>query len=167
MLKAREVWPTTARVYCHVYEEEWSDDIEIIEETSELLCRRRGGAIDLLLDRPRLARSQFVFTRVKGREAIFWRHRRPPGPRTPAAGYLADVPLPGRSRSRSTAGSATRTSSPTKEPRRSGRPLLLATVRSTARTERSSRLSNGRPSRTWPARSPTERSRSRCNASPN
>jgi len=72
VLKARDVWPTTARVYCHIYEEEWSDGIEIVEETPVLLCRRRGGAIDLLLDRPRLARSQFVFTRVKGREAIFW-----------------------------------------------------------------------------------------------
>jgi hypothetical protein len=37
-----------------------------------LLCRRRGAAIDLVLDRPRQARSQFVFTQAKGREAIFW-----------------------------------------------------------------------------------------------
>jgi hypothetical protein len=38
------------------------------------LCRRRGAgaAIDLVLDRPRLSRSQFVFTQVKGREANFW-----------------------------------------------------------------------------------------------
>ena len=72
VLKARDVWPTTARVYCHAYEEEWTDAIEIVEEVPVLLCRRRGGAIDLLLDRPRLARSQFVFTRIKGREAIFW-----------------------------------------------------------------------------------------------
>jgi hypothetical protein len=72
VLKARDVWPTTARVYCQIYEDEWSDRIEIVEETPMLLCRRRGGAIDLLLDRPRLARSQFVFARVKGREAIFW-----------------------------------------------------------------------------------------------
>jgi len=72
VLKARERWPTTARVYCHLFEDEWSDNIEVVEETPALLCRRRGAAIDLLLDRPRLARSQFVFTRVKGREAIFW-----------------------------------------------------------------------------------------------
>jgi ERCC4-type nuclease len=31
-----------------------------------------GAAIDLVLDRPRLARSQFVFAHVKRREAIFW-----------------------------------------------------------------------------------------------
>jgi hypothetical protein len=28
--------------------------------------------IDLVLDRPRLARSQFVFTEIRGRPAIFW-----------------------------------------------------------------------------------------------
>jgi hypothetical protein len=31
-----------------------------------------GAAIDLVLDRPRQARSQFVYTQVRGREAIFW-----------------------------------------------------------------------------------------------
>ena len=31
----------------------------------------RGPAIDLVLDRPRLSRSQFVFTEVRGRPAIF------------------------------------------------------------------------------------------------
>ena len=72
MLKARDRWPTTARVYCHRFEDTWPENIEIVEQTPALLCRRRGAAIDLLLDRPRLARSQFVFTQVKGREAIFW-----------------------------------------------------------------------------------------------
>ncbi len=72
VLKARERWPTTARVYCHRFEDAWPEDTEIVEQTPVRLCRRRGAAIDLLLDRPRLARSQFVFTQVKGREAIFW-----------------------------------------------------------------------------------------------
>jgi hypothetical protein len=94
VLKARDLWPTTGRVYCHVYEEEWSDEIEIVEETSVLLCCRRGAAIDLLLDRPRLARSQFVFTRVKGREAIFWQTQKTarganPGGRIPRRRALA------------------------------------------------------------------------------
>jgi hypothetical protein len=48
------------------------EDGEIVDETPVLLCRRRGPAVDLVLDRPRQARSQFVFTEVKGREAIFW-----------------------------------------------------------------------------------------------
>jgi ERCC4 domain len=72
VLKARDVWPATARVYCHRFEEAWPEEAEIVEQTPVLLCRRRGAAIDLVLDRPRRARSQFVFTQVKGREAVFW-----------------------------------------------------------------------------------------------
>jgi hypothetical protein len=34
------------------------EDIEIVEQTPALVCGRRGAAIDLLLDRPRLARSR-------------------------------------------------------------------------------------------------------------
>jgi len=62
VLKARSPWPATARVYCHRFEEPWPEDAEIIEQTPVRLCRRRGAAIDLVLDRPRLVRSQFVFT---------------------------------------------------------------------------------------------------------
>jgi len=40
-----------------------------------VLCRRRGPAIDLVLDRPRLDRSQFAFTQLRGRSAIFWQTR--------------------------------------------------------------------------------------------
>jgi len=72
VLKARELWPVTARVYCHRFEQAWPAEAEIVDQAIVLLCRRRGAAIDLVLDRPRLARSQFVFTQVKGREAIFW-----------------------------------------------------------------------------------------------
>src|SRR6266511_4791814 len=72
VLKAREPWPTTSRVYCHRFEEDWPQDAEIVARTAAVECRRRGAAIDLVLDRPRVARSQFVFTQVKGREAIFW-----------------------------------------------------------------------------------------------
>jgi hypothetical protein len=72
VLKARESWPATARVYCHRFEGAWPEQAELIEQTPVVLCRRRGAAIDLVLDRPRLARSQFVFTQVKGREAVFW-----------------------------------------------------------------------------------------------
>ena len=54
------------------------------------LCRRRGAAIDLVLARPRLARSQFVFTEVRGRPAIFWQTQKAaraanPGGRVPRA----------------------------------------------------------------------------------
>src|SRR4051794_11885286 len=83
LLKARERWPTTARVY-------WPEDAEVLERTPVRVCRRRGAAIDLVLARPRLFRSQFVFTQVKGREAIFWQTQRTarganPGGRIPRA----------------------------------------------------------------------------------
>ena len=60
-----------------------------------MLCRRRGAAIDLVLDRPRQARSQFVFTQVKGREAIFWQTQKTvraanPGARIPRRRILSD-----------------------------------------------------------------------------
>jgi ERCC4 domain len=95
VLKARESWPATARVYCHRFREAWPEDAEIVEQAPVLLCRRRGAAIDLVLDRPRLARSQFVFTQVKGREAIFWQTQKTaqaanPGGRIPRRRTLAE-----------------------------------------------------------------------------
>jgi hypothetical protein len=96
VLKAREAWPATARVYCHRFEEVWPEDVEIVEQAPVLLCRRRGAAIDLVLDRPRLARSQFIFTEVKGREAIFWQTQKTaraanPGGRIPRRRTLTDA----------------------------------------------------------------------------
>ena len=95
VLKARQAWPATARVYCHLLEQPWPAQAEIIEQIPVLLCRRRGAAIDLVLDRPRLARSQFVFTQVKGREAIFWQTQKTarganPGGRIPRRRALSD-----------------------------------------------------------------------------
>ena len=96
VLKARESWPATARVYCHRVEAAWPAEAEIIDQAPGLLCRRRGAAIDLVLDRPRLARSQFVFTLVKGREAIFWQTQKTaraanPGGRIPRRRTLTDA----------------------------------------------------------------------------
>lgn len=87
-LKAREPWPRSSRVYCHPLTEGWPDDAEVVETTPIKLCRRRGAAIDLVLDRPQLARSQFVFTEVRGRPAIFWQTQKTarsanPGARVP------------------------------------------------------------------------------------
>ena len=94
LLKAREIWPTTSRVYCHPFEEDWPEEPDILEQVPVLVCRRRGAAIDLVLDRPRLARSQFVFTEVKGRPAIFWQTQKTartanPGGRVPRRRALA------------------------------------------------------------------------------
>lgn len=90
VLKARDTWPRSARIYCHAFEQGWPDDVEVIEETPVASCRRRGPVIDLVLDRPRLARSQFVFTETRGRPAIFWQTQKAakaanPGARIPRA----------------------------------------------------------------------------------
>lgn len=72
VVKAKETWPRTVKVYCH-RADEWPADAEIVERVPTRSCVRRGAAIDLVLDRGRENRSQFVLTHVRGgREAIFW-----------------------------------------------------------------------------------------------
>ena len=71
VLKSRETWPRTSKVYCH-RAEEWPDDAEIVERVPTRVCTSRGAAIDLVLDRGRENRSQFVMTRARGRQVIFW-----------------------------------------------------------------------------------------------
>jgi len=76
VLKARDSWPRTAKVFCH-RETSWPEDAEIVERVPVRSCVRRGAAIDLVLDRARENRSQIVFTRIRGgREAIFWQTAR-------------------------------------------------------------------------------------------
>jgi len=75
ILKAKADWPRASRVYCHPLEV-WPDDAEVIEEVAVKLCHRRGSAIDLVLDRRINNRSQFVFTKLRGRPAIFWQTAR-------------------------------------------------------------------------------------------
>ncbi|MFN8233866.1 MAG: ERCC4 domain-containing protein [Actinomycetota bacterium] len=98
VLKARDTWPRASRVYCHRFEEGWPVDAEVVEETPVSSIRRRGVVVDLVLDRPRLTRSQFVFTETRGRPAIFWQTQKAarsanPGARIPrgraSAGPLA------------------------------------------------------------------------------
>lgn len=76
VLKVKDTWPRTSKVYCH-RADEWPDDPEIVERVPVRHCVRRGAAIDLVLDRGRENRSQFVLTRIRGgREAIFWQSPR-------------------------------------------------------------------------------------------
>jgi len=85
VLKVRDTWPRTARVFC-ARAEGWPSDIEIVEDVGVLVCRRRGPAIDLVLDRPREDRSQFVVTTMRGgREGIFWQTRKVVGTARPGA----------------------------------------------------------------------------------
>lgn len=95
VLKAKDTWPRTAKVYCH--RGDWPDDAEVIEEVPVRSCQRRGVAIDLVLDRGRESRSQFVVTTLKGgREGIFWQSAKTtrktrPGMRLPTARSAAGV----------------------------------------------------------------------------
>lgn len=88
VLKARETWPRTSKVFCH-RAAEWPADADVVERVPTRSCTRRGPAIDLVLDRGRENRSQLVLTRLKGgREAIFWQTPRTtkqarPGTRLP------------------------------------------------------------------------------------
>jgi hypothetical protein len=95
VLKAKAPWPTSSRVYCHRFEDQWPADAVVIEREPISLCRRRGAAVDLVLERKSLARSQFVFTQVRGRDAIFWQtqktaRRANPGARVPRGRELRD-----------------------------------------------------------------------------
>lgn len=86
ILKVRDTWPKTSRVFCARIDGDWPSDAEIIEEVPVELCRRRGVAIDLVLSRPRQSRSQFIFTTLPtGREGIFWQTRQVVGTARPGA----------------------------------------------------------------------------------
>ncbi len=96
VLKAREPWPRSARVFCSQEGTPWDERAGLVDQAGVVLCRRRGAAIDLVLDRPQLARSQFVFTQARGRPAVWWQTQKTvqaanPGARVPrgrAAGKL-------------------------------------------------------------------------------
>ena len=98
VLKSRETWPRTAKVYCH-RATEWPEDPDVVERVPVLACVARGASIDLVLDRGRENRSQFVFTRARGREAIFWQSARTAKkarpnvsvPRARASGQILDI----------------------------------------------------------------------------
>jgi hypothetical protein len=75
VVKARETWPRTSKIYCH-RATGWPVDAEIVERLPVRSVSRRGAAIDLVLTRGRENRSQFVLTRARGREMIFWQSAR-------------------------------------------------------------------------------------------
>lgn len=89
VFKAGGTWPRTNAVYCHPVED-FPADVEVLERVSVRSCIRRGAAIDLVLDRGRENRSQFVFTTARGRQVVFWQSPRTvkqsrPGVRRPTA----------------------------------------------------------------------------------
>jgi hypothetical protein len=77
VLKAKDTWPRTNKIYCHPADG-WPDPslVDIVERVPVRSCVRRGVAVDLVLDRSRENRSQFVFTTARGREMVFWQSAR-------------------------------------------------------------------------------------------
>ncbi|MGI9092629.1 MAG: ERCC4 domain-containing protein [Mycobacteriales bacterium] len=71
------MWPRTKALYCYpVDDAEWPVAPDILQRVGVRSCARRGGAIDIVLDRGRENRSQLVFTTARGREAVFWQSAR-------------------------------------------------------------------------------------------
>ena len=84
-------WPRVKAVYCFPVEAaEWPAEPDVVERVAVRSCARRGAAIDLVVDRYRENRSQIVFTKARGRDAVFWQSARTrkqarPDVRTPTA----------------------------------------------------------------------------------
>ncbi len=91
LFRTSGTWPRVKALYCHPMSlDDWPTDVEIIERLPLQSCRRRGAAIDVILQRGRENRSQLVFTTARGREVVFWQSPRTrkqarPNVRTPAA----------------------------------------------------------------------------------
>jgi hypothetical protein len=144
ILRAKETWPRTSSVYCH-RDSEWPADPEVVEELDVLVCERRGRAIDLVVDRYRENRSQFVFTSKGGRELIFWQTAKTvtgarPGVRIPArrASRQDEFTIVADSRERYASKFASQQAVVTKEPLAAGDYGVLVDGRCVASVERKS-----------------------------
>ena len=70
-------WPRTKALFCYPMPlEAWPEDGEVVERVPLRSCVRRGAAIEVVADRARENRSQFVFTTARGREVVFWQSPR-------------------------------------------------------------------------------------------
>jgi hypothetical protein len=84
-------WPRVKALFCFPVEAtEWPAEPDVVERVAVRSCARRGASIDLVVDRYRENRSQIVFTKARGRDAVFWQSARTrkqarPDVRTPTA----------------------------------------------------------------------------------
>lgn len=76
VLRVKDTWPRTSKIYCHRHGLPWPEDADIVEELPLKSCVQRGAAITIEVDRTRENRSQFVITQARGREMIFWQSAR-------------------------------------------------------------------------------------------
>src|SRR5438067_6457972 len=163
VVKAKETWPRAARVFCAQDVRPWDESRELLDDVGVKLCRRRGAAIDLILDRPKLSRSQFIFTNVRGRPAIWWQTQQTAqAPIREPEFQKDDPPVLSRSRwtlARSTAGDSRIGRS------RSSAELCQPATMAPSRRIRWWRWSSARRSPISPHLSPTEASCSSCSVS--
>ena len=144
ILKAKDTWPRTGKVYCHRVEE-WPVDAEIVDRVAVRSCVRRGAAIDLVLDRGRENRSQIIITNARGRQMIFWQTSRTSKQARPAvslpgarASGLADLEIAVDIRERYPYTFADRQATTRREPLRAGDYGLLVDGQLQATVERKS-----------------------------
>ena len=77
VFRTSDLWPRTKALFCFpLGPDDWPDHPDIVERVPIRSCVRRGAAIDLVLDRARENRSQIVFTKARGRDAVFWQSPR-------------------------------------------------------------------------------------------
>ena len=92
VLATRGRFPADRDLFCYQLQE-WPQGAEELEVLPVVRIARRGKSVELVLDRPRLRRSLFVWTQSRGRTLIFWRSQRSmhstrPGVRIPGARAL-------------------------------------------------------------------------------
>ncbi len=76
ILRVKDTWPRTSKIYCHRHGLPWPAEAEIVDELPLRSCVQRGAVISIEVDRTRESRSQFVITQARGREMIFWQSAR-------------------------------------------------------------------------------------------
>ncbi len=92
VLATRGRFPADRDLFCYQLEG-WPEGAQELEVLPVVRLARRGKSVELVLDRPRLRRSLFVWTQSRGRTLIFWRSQRSmhstrPGVRIPGARAL-------------------------------------------------------------------------------
>ncbi len=77
VMRTSDTWPRTKALFCYpVPSLDWPSEPEVVERVPLRSCARRGAAVDVVADRSREHRSQFVFTTARGRDGVFWQSPR-------------------------------------------------------------------------------------------
>jgi hypothetical protein len=138
LFRTSGTWPRVKALYCYpVGLDEWPDNPMIVERVPLRSCRRRGAAIDVVLDRARENRSQLVFTQGRGRDAVFWQSAHPQASAPERA--HPHRPRPRHRRAADRRRCARAVSLPIRHPKRDNRSAGAAVRRLRARPQRPAR----------------------------